>query len=677
MEAKPYPIEKRRILIERSQTDFVTFLQQVTDPQGRNFIRNQLLQRRVPGFREGRAPLERTVPQLIHRLRQEQELTNPDSAIWDLFTKAWMYWVKSHSELDDALTTFNNGADFDDNNQGIRPPNSELDIEYFRVLLEASLNNQIDQETIRNFYEYGYFKRDAHIENLIDQALPRQNIEQRLQIEQLPDQVDSIRREINELRSQIPDLETVKELEQILDQRMANAQQSFENQISELSHQISALQQSFRKQVPESNFTQTISLLKQLIASLESQIVEVEVSLSETQSVTTESINAIDRQITELVQQIQDTNRSVEDGLASVNSNISEIQLTVEEQNQQPDIQQAAYEALRIGERYAAAPRIAHQALEIGEKHKNNLNERTERYEDENDYLENFRHCLRRFGVTDSEETSAAIHIALKTFPAIEIPDAQIMRVWCLICGYHQYYTTINVEMGWLGLQDWFPNLFADQCFGERLERINLDISIRKMLKLGDMPWIIHFRDCDMSYPECYLPCFLDWLGRFSEGSIKVFLTRCRWMNRCETNEDIYARVARLPKPDNPEPLEPQNLKPQDVVTRTEWESWCKPDPDTNSQYEPYHGFLNQLRNSIENENVQIPLEIPREILHYLKLSRNILAEKKAFDWALTLRLLPWIGNRHRLIDVVQNLVGNQELPHFQEGLQMTREAEE
>ena len=685
MEAKLYPIEKRRILIERSQANFVAFLQQVTDPQGRNFVRNQLLQRRVPGFREGRAPLKRTVPQLIHTLKQEQELTNPDSAIWDLFTKAWMYWVKSHPELDDVLTTFDNGADFDDNHQCIRPPNSELDVEGFRVLLEASHKSQIDQETIRDFYEYGYFKTDADIENLIDQALPRQKIEQKQQIEQLPDQVDSIRREVDELRSQISDLKVVNELEQILDQQIANAQQSFENQISELSHQISEVRQYLENQISESNFTQTISLLRQSITALETRI--------------TEFINAIDRQITPVAQEIRDANQFVEDRLETVHNDISEIQSTVEKQNQFTQLAQQIRETNQSVEdrleavdrdiskiqstleeqNQSAVPRIAHRASEIGENYRSNLNESTERYTDENEYLDDFYHGLRRFGVTGSEdeEMAAAIHIALKAFPAVEIADARIIKVWRLMCDNHFYDTTINVEMGWLGLQDWFPNLFARQCFGEQLEPVELESSIRRMLEFGNMLWVIYFRYCDRSFPDTYLPGFLDWISGSCHNGIRTLLIRCSGTNRCETNEGFYERIARLPKPKSQEPIESRNLRPSRIpLTLLEWHAWCQPDPNIDSQYERPYDFLEELRSVIENSGMQIPIEILREIRRYLQLSYEIMAPTRALDWALTLRLLPWIGNRHRLIDIVQNLVDNQKSPHFQEGLQIAREAE-
>ena len=184
---------------------------------------------------------------------------------------------------------------------------------------------------------------------------------------------------------------------------------------------------------------------------------------------------------------------------------------------------------------------------------------------------------------------------------------------------------------------------------------------------MGDMPWAIHFRNCDRSFPDSYLPRFIDWIGNFSEGAIRVFLTRCSGMNRCETNPDVYARVAYLPKPQEPEPIEARNLRPSDVITRSEWESWCNLNPDTKPLSKRSPEFLNRLQLEIENVGVQIPRELLQEIQHYLRLSHGILAASKALDWALTLRLLPWIGSRRELIDTVHNLINQEssELPHF------------
>lgn len=326
-------------------------------------------------------------------------------------------------------------------------------------------------------------------------------------------------------------------------------------------------------------------------------------------------------------------------------------------------------------------PRIANQAEQIGQKHKTQLRRKNERYLNENHYLLDFSSNLRQVGVTDSEETVRAIHVAMKAFPALEVTDARLMRVWRVMCWDHLHLTTLNVEMGWLGLRDWFPNLFAEECFNETLERSDLEASIGKMLELGDMPWAIYFRNCDRSFPESYLPSFLNWIDQFCKGGIVLFLIRCSGTNRCETNGDFYERVARLPEPDNPHLTSKSvNLRDSEIVlTLSEWEDWCHPHPDADSLFENQFAFLTQLESEIADKGIQVPMELLSEIQHYLRLSHEILAPTRAFDWALTVRFLPWIGNRHELIDVVQNWVKetNPELDHFQEGLQAARESDE
>ena len=674
--AKPYPIDKRRILIERDIKDSVAFFEEITE-EIQNIRKELFRHSQVTGFRPGRAPMGRTVPILISKLKREQELTNPDSPIWELFKNAWKCWVGSHTELNDILIEFDNSADFDENDRCIAPPNSELDIQCFHTLLEANHNNQIDEETIRRFYEYGHFNKDEQIEELIDKALSHEEIKRRQRLSELPDQVDRLCQEIDELRTQISDLEPINELEKLLDKRIAEVQQTFENQHRGLDQRILEVQQSLKNQISESNFTQTISLLRQLITSLESRIVEVEKLLSKTRPVTTEFINIIDEKTAKLDQQIQDTSQFVEERLEVVNNDISEIKSAVEEQNQLTDRRQVTYETLKMGERYAAAPRIAHQALETGKHYAAKLQKENEHYQDEDDYLSIFRFTLRRFGITDSDETAAAIHIALKAFPTLEIADTRIIKVWDLMCDNHLYLTRIIVEMGWIGLQDWFPDFFADECFGERLKRINLDISVRKMLEIGDMLWAIHFSNCDRSFPEGYLPSFIKWINDFSNDTIKVFLTRCSGTNRCEINEEVYAWTARLPEPQEQEPIEAQNLRSSGaIVTQSEWKFWCCPNADVNLPSESQLIFLDQLRSTIEKSDVYVPILLLREIQHYVRLSHDILAPTLALDWALTLRLLPWIENQPKVIDSVLSMLDQEDddLQHFYGRLQQARE---
>ena len=642
MEAKPYPEEKRRDLIRRSE-NFISFLEEVTDSKGKRFIQQQLLQSKVAGFRRGRAPLTRTVPTLIRELKKEQELTNLDSVIWNKFQTAWMAWVESRHKLNELLLEFDNASDFDENHKCIALPNSELDIQCFKTLLEASHNNQIDQETIQRFYEYGYFLPSDEIESLIGRSRPRAEIERQQQLAGLPDQVNQLSKAIDLLKSRLSAIESTDETAQELNQRIAEAIEPLESQLSKT----------------KSRFDKTVNQLSKSINLRLSQVEESVESL-ETQLSDAEFVNHIRQEITQLGLCIQESVQSFRTRLDGMDRAISEIKTKREEQHQTTN-----------------APRIAHQAVQIGKRYDTQLRVENERYSDENDYRLNFSHCLQRFGVTDSDEIANAIHVALKAFPALEVSDTRIIKVWRPICGNHLHITKIDVEMGWLGSQDWFPDLFSQECFGEELRRMDLDISIRKMLEIGNMPWAIHFSNCDRSFPESYLPSFLDWIGKFSEGAIKVFLTRCSGINRCETNEDVYERLARLPKPQNQEPIEVP--KSDFIVTQSEWESWCCLDSNTNPLSEDDREFLNQLQSEIEKIGIQIPKPLLQEIQSYLQLSHDILAPSRALDWALTLRLLPWIGKQRELIDAMQNLMNqeNLELQNFQVGLRQALEENE
>ena len=668
MHAKPYPEAKRRILIERDVGDFVTFLNEVTESQGNTFIRNQLLQRSVNGFKPGHVPFNITVPILISKLRREQELTNPDSPIWDMFNNAWRCWVSSHQELNDILLEFDNNADFDENQQSIVPPNSELDRQCFVVLLEASRNNQINQETIRRFYEYGHFNEDEQIEELIDRALPREEIERMQQIEQIPEQVDTLRQEIEELRTQISNLEPISELQQVLDERIAEVQQTFENQFSQLnvSQNVRQLKQSIDSL--KSRLHEVENSLKSRIdevdTPLKTQIEALENSQTKTDSAINDFVNFTEKTTAQLERKIQNKNQSVEKRLGRMDSAIAEIKSMVEEQNQ------------------TNVQRIARQAIEIGRRYGTKLASETGGYSNEEEYLEKMSIFQQKFGLTnleerdDSEEIAAAVHIAMKAFPALEITDDRLIKIWQLICGDHLHITKINVELGWLGSQDWFPYLFSEECFDERLERNDLDVSIRQMLKSGDMPWAIHLNNCDKSYPDSYLPSFLDWIKKICGDGIRVFLTRCSGTNRCETSEDFYERVARLPKPNEQAPINVRHLEDLHVVTRSKWVSWCHPDTSAGVSFEKQLTLLKKLQTIIENMEVQLPEKIIPEITHYLQLSHNILTSTGALDWALTLRLLPWIEKQTEIVDSIYSRDNWEEweLPHFYKGLQKARE---
>lgn len=630
--------------MQQNTDDFLSFLNEVKTPEGKRFIRHNLLPNQVPGFRKGRAPLTQTVPRFINDLMKEQEVTNTDSVIWGKLKNAWIAWVESHHQLNDILLEFDNGKDFDDTHNCVEPPNSELDIQCFNILLEASRNNQIDQETIRRFYEFGYFLPSDEIEALIEKALPRAEIEQERRIAALPDLVDKLSETIDSLNTRLSDIESSDARAEEFDQRITEVIDSFEPRLSET----------------KANLNKSVGQLRRAINSRLSKV-EDSVKSIKTPVSDAEFVNSIRQEVVQLGLHIQKSGQSLNARLDGLDKKMAEIEIKQEDQHH-----------------ITNAPRIANRAARIGKRYNSQLSEDNEHYADEDDYLWNFTGLLKRFGVTNSDDTegemAAAIHIALKAFPALEINDTRVFKVWQLMCGNHCHITEIGVEMGWLGLQDWFPELFSQECFGEQLRQIDLEISIRKMLDTGDMPWIIHFSNCDRSFPESYLPRFLDWISELADGEIRIFLTRCSGVNRCEATQDAYERVACLLAPEKPEPIEAKNLQPRDIVTRQEWKLWCQPNHAVHQDE-----FLNKLQEVIENSGVQIPNVLLREIQRYIGLSHGLLAPTRALDWALTLRLLPWIAYHRELIDTMRNFMDqeNRELPHFQKELLQAREESE
>ena len=611
---------------------------------------------------------------MISKLRKEQEVTNPDSRIWDLFNNAWKFWVNSQRELNEILLEFDNRTDFDQG-QCIVPPNSELDIQCFHILLEANRNNKIEQEIIRRFYEFGYFNPCDEIEDIINEACSLEEIERRQQIEQLPDQVNRLQQAIDELRTQFPDFE------QILDQRIQEVQELIESQLSQVitsenAHQLTQSIESLKTRINDINQSLT-NRIGEIDTSLQTRIDVLENFPTETNSAINAFVDHIEHIISQLEQQIQDIRQSIDIRFSSIERVISDMQLEAENTRQPSDTPENPSETFETGDRITVPPRIAHKAEEIAERYAANLATENEHYQNEEDYLSILQFTLGRFGITDSKETAAATHVALKAFPVIEIADKRIIKVWQLMCDDHLHYTNINVEMGWFGLQDWFPDFFSDECFDERLERIDLDISIREMLKTGDMPWVIHLSNCDRSFPETYLPSFIDWINRFSYDGIKIFLTRYVGTNCCEINGDVYAWTARLPEPEKEEPIQAQNLRPSGIiVTQSDWKSWCEYSPDVDGYLQNQFEILDQLRSTIKQEGVRVPLTPLREIQHYIRLSYDLLEPTLALDWALTLRLLAWIENRQDIINPVLSILdrNDSELPHFRNGLQHAHE---
>ena len=609
MYMKPYPEEKRKMLVERSINDvddFVVFFEGI---KGREASSLQRMVTPPKGFRKNKKLKSKTrhflFKQFISKLKGQRETSNPNPVVWDQFEQIFRWWVKSQSELFKIIEDFKNDADFDEEGKEcIADPNSELDVKCFKTLLEANQDHQINQETIRRFYQYGYFLKDRQIEDLIDNALTQKEIVHKQRLEELPDKFAELSQTIADLESRVSAVESANELKQELDKRISELSESFEESLQKLNQQIAEVSKPINGRISkiESNFIKTSELSKQ--------------------------VNPLKSQLSELKK--------------SVNTLEDRFQTT-------------------------ESPRIACQAVEIGKKAASLVKDR-KKQKNEKSYLEEFGIPLWRLGITESIDSSEvkAVHVALKAFSVIETSDPRIIDAWNSACGNILHVTTIDVGMGWLDSQDWFPDFFSEICFGEQLRQMDLDISIEEMINAGNFLWAIHLSNCDRSYPECYLPRFLKWLGK-RKVYIKVFLTRCLGENCCNTNYEVYNQVGQLPKPTKKQSIKPISLPvSKAIVDKSGWEHWCQ--PADKKLYQTEIQFLDKLGLEIE----KIPLSILQDIQSYLLLSHQILDADKALDWALYLRLYPWLARRSEIEDRLFNFINQSdlELPRTTDALQ-------
>ena len=588
MYIKPYPEEKREILAERSINnidDFVTFFEEI---KGTDALSLQKMLTPPKGFPKNKKLKSTTrhflFKQFISRLKSEREVSDPNSVVWNQFGQIFRWWVKSQPELFKIIEDFKNDADFDGkSNECIVDPNSELDVKCFKVLLEANRDHQINQEKIRRFYQYGYFLEDRQIEDLIDKTLTEKEIDEKQWLAALPDKFEELSQTIANFESRVSAVESANELKQELDKRITNLSESFTENFQTLDQQITAVSES----------------LKTKISKIESSSIKT--------SDLSQKINPLKSQLSGLKK--------------SVN--------TIENKLQTTD-----------------APRIAYQAVEIG-KNAASLVKKKKKQRNEKDYLQEFRIPLWLLGIIDSIDSSEAkaIHVALKAFSVIEITDTRIIDAWKAACGNNLHITTLDVGMGWLDTQDWFPSYFSVKCFGEEMRLMDLDTSVGEMFNSGNQLWAIDMRNCDRSYPESYLPDFLRWIDKHRNYT-KVFLTRCLGENCCNTSFEVYNEVGKLPKPTKMQSIEPVTLPVSEaIVDNSGWERWCQ--PANEKLYQTEIQLLDELQAEIEN----IPLSLIQDIKSYLLLSHQIFDPDKALDWALYLRLYPWLAGRNEIED--------------------------
>lgn len=600
---KKYPEEKREILAARSVDDLIEYLK---DIKGKSALNLQQMLTPPKGFSENKKLKQNTLyiffKDFVSNLKQESEISNTDSNIWNKFGRAFVWWVEAHPELFNILSDFKNEEDFIDNK--CVEPNSPLDIKCFKVLRDASRKLQINQATIQRFYQYGYFIEDKRIEDIINKALTQEEIEHNQRLSELPDEVDELSQTIEDLNSRVSAVESANELKQELGKQITGVSEIFEENLQKLNQQITEVGES-----------------------LDTRISELESSSIKTSELT--------KQVNFLKSQLSNLKKSVN---------------TLEDKRQTTE-----------------SPRIAYQAVEIVKITASIVKDK-KNWKNEKNYIEEFGIPLWRLDITDSMDSNEtkAIHVALKAFSVIEINDPRIIDAWKAACGNNLHVTTLDVGLGWLDTQDWFPSYFSVKCFGEELRLIDLDASVEEMFTTGNQLWVIDIRNCDRSYPESYLPDFLRWIDKHKNYA-KVFLTRCLGKNCCNTSFEVYNEVGQLPKPAKPVSIKPKSVPiAKSIIIKPIWKKWCQPADEKLYQIEIQ--FLDKLQSEIEN----IPLSLLQDIQSYLLLSHQIFDPDKALDWALYLRLYPWLAGRNEIEDKLFNFIhqSDTQLPRTKAALQ-------
>ena len=413
--------------------------------------------------------------------------------------------------------------------------------------------------------------------------------------------------------------------------------------------------------------------LSQTIADLESRVSAVESANELKQELDkriSELSESFEENLQKVNQQIAEISKSINKKISKIESNsikTSELSKQVTPLKSQLSELKKSVNTLEDKLQTTESPRIAYQAVQIRKKAASLVKNR-EKQRNEKSYLEEFEIPLWLLGITEPQDSSKtkAIHVALKAFSVIEITDPRIIDAWKTACGNNLHVTTLDVGMGWLASQDLFPTYFSVKCFGEQMRQIDLDISVKEMFNTGNQLWAIDIRNCDRSYPESYLPDFLRWIDKHRNYA-KVFLTRCLGENCCNISFEVYNEMGQLPKPTKPPSVKPISLPvSQAIVDKSGWEHWCQPADE--KLYQREIQSLDKLQSKIK----KIPLTLLQDIQSYLLLSYQIFDPDEAFDWALYLRLYPWLAGRNEIEDIMFNFINqsNLELPRTAAALQ-------
>ena len=281
MNPKRFSVERRRELQSIQLEDLHSVFDRL-DTKSRKKLQLLISKKAVPGFRRN------TPKAYAAKLRQLQNnLRRGSQQHLELIFLTWVAHVPPCCDglptLNELLTDFDNDVDFPGNVEA--PPNSQRDIECFHYLAAKSQELLIDQKTVQQFYEIGYFLRSAEIEKQIALCVAAPLVALGRARTNESAENDSLHQKLKLLAGQIRDIgqqneKLVTRLDQVEENSGVNRADARALEISLSEVQVTLGEVKLvSKHV--STLQEDLALLRSATASAEEQLVELTNSFSE------------------------------------------------------------------------------------------------------------------------------------------------------------------------------------------------------------------------------------------------------------------------------------------------------------------------------------------------------------------------------------------------------------
>jgi hypothetical protein len=201
---KPYPTEKRAVILNQSDDELWAFFQEILNSKKKNLTK--ILPKPTKGFRRNSPEGQRQRFGMLIQYARGSETAIDTEKAWNGFSLIWLAWIQSHQPLKTLLAHYDNSADFEENGKVKFPNiNTSLDIGCFAYLAKAN-QSQLSGSLIQRFYEFGYFQPDSTIEFIIQtiqKSLEKPNdMTEKIELEQCKKICQDIQIRVNQIETQ-------------------------------------------------------------------------------------------------------------------------------------------------------------------------------------------------------------------------------------------------------------------------------------------------------------------------------------------------------------------------------------------------------------------------------------------------------------------------------------------